>query len=283
MNSFTCTPVLAPATKPRELSNGFNNFSPEVHQFFQQTRNPVFCGMSLQEAGQLKITTPQPSAIKLKSTITIIPITRPVPQAKSPSAKDLTNEAVTVASPPQQTTAPFTPERSPQLFAPSTFASPMMNPFHTVMNAAPLLACLQTQLAQIYSAFSQPAPILNSQNTSFFEVPTSQPIFQQPIIPPHTTSKIVTGMYTSEERMKRIQNYKRKQEKYRQAHPVKRNFGGRSRVASNKPRVKGRFVKNAPGQPSLENVEPVIAKKRRVSDVDEEGKDTTEDTMCHSN
>jgi len=51
------------------------------------------------------------------------------------------------------------------------------------------------------------------------------------------------GSYSREERMQRILKYKNKIQKWRDAHPVNRAFTGRSKVAGNKPRFKGRFVK----------------------------------------
>lgn len=51
------------------------------------------------------------------------------------------------------------------------------------------------------------------------------------------------GSYSREERMQKIMKYKNKIQKWRDSHPVNRAFTGRSKVAGNKPRVKGRFVK----------------------------------------
>eukprot|EP01017_Pseudomicrothorax_dubius_P007989 TRINITY_DN12585_c0_g3_i2.p1 TRINITY_DN12585_c0_g3~~TRINITY_DN12585_c0_g3_i2.p1 ORF type:complete len:414 (+),score=54.63 TRINITY_DN12585_c0_g3_i2:64-1305(+) len=51
------------------------------------------------------------------------------------------------------------------------------------------------------------------------------------------------GPLTKEERMLKIRKYKQKQKNWRCAHPVKRSFVGRSKVATEKPRVRGRFVK----------------------------------------
>lgn len=53
------------------------------------------------------------------------------------------------------------------------------------------------------------------------------------------------GAYTKEERLKKIQQYKNKLQRWRTAHPVKRKFTGRSKAAVDKPRLHGRFVKLA--------------------------------------
>jgi hypothetical protein len=51
------------------------------------------------------------------------------------------------------------------------------------------------------------------------------------------------GIYSKEERQEKIQRYKNKIRKYREAHPVMRTFEGRSKIAGSKPRIKGRFAK----------------------------------------
>ena len=55
-------------------------------------------------------------------------------------------------------------------------------------------------------------------------------------------NRAVPGTYTREERMERILRYKKKIMKWRIAHPLNRNFLGRSFVAGYKPRIKGKFV-----------------------------------------
>ena len=50
------------------------------------------------------------------------------------------------------------------------------------------------------------------------------------------------GTYTREERTNKILKYKNKIRKWRNEHPVNRNFKGRSAVAGKKPRIKGKFV-----------------------------------------
>jgi len=50
------------------------------------------------------------------------------------------------------------------------------------------------------------------------------------------------GTYDREERTNKILKYKNKIRKWRVAHPVNRNFKGRSVVAGKKPRIKGKFV-----------------------------------------
>jgi len=50
------------------------------------------------------------------------------------------------------------------------------------------------------------------------------------------------GVYSKEERRQKILKYKNKIAKWRSKHPVKRVFKGRSNVAGQKPRIKGKFV-----------------------------------------
>ena len=50
------------------------------------------------------------------------------------------------------------------------------------------------------------------------------------------------GVYDKYERINKILKYKNKIRKWRREHPVKRVFKGRSVVAGQKPRIKGKFV-----------------------------------------
>ena len=50
------------------------------------------------------------------------------------------------------------------------------------------------------------------------------------------------GIYSQEERVKKILKYKGKIGKWRSNHPVNRAFKGRSMIAGKKPRIKGKFV-----------------------------------------
>ncbi len=50
------------------------------------------------------------------------------------------------------------------------------------------------------------------------------------------------GVYNKAERINKILKYKNKIRKWRKQHPVKRIFKGRSMVAVQKPRIKGKFV-----------------------------------------
>jgi len=50
------------------------------------------------------------------------------------------------------------------------------------------------------------------------------------------------GVYNKYERINKILKYKNKIRKWRRQHPVKRAFKGRSVVAGQKPRIKGKFV-----------------------------------------
>lgn len=50
------------------------------------------------------------------------------------------------------------------------------------------------------------------------------------------------GVYNKHERINKILKYKNKIRKWRREHPVKRVFKGRSVVAGQKPRIKGKFV-----------------------------------------
>eukprot|EP01017_Pseudomicrothorax_dubius_P023383 TRINITY_DN25013_c0_g1_i1.p1 TRINITY_DN25013_c0_g1~~TRINITY_DN25013_c0_g1_i1.p1 ORF type:complete len:279 (+),score=24.16 TRINITY_DN25013_c0_g1_i1:120-956(+) len=51
------------------------------------------------------------------------------------------------------------------------------------------------------------------------------------------------GCYTKQQRQEKILRYKSKISKWKENHPIRLHFKGRSRVAMAKPRVKGRFVK----------------------------------------
>jgi DNA mismatch repair ATPase MutL len=53
------------------------------------------------------------------------------------------------------------------------------------------------------------------------------------------------GGYTLSERREKILKYKLKLQKWRRRHPVSKKFQGRSKVASTKPRINGRFVKKS--------------------------------------
>lgn len=59
------------------------------------------------------------------------------------------------------------------------------------------------------------------------------------------------GIYSKEERLKKIQKYKEKKQKWRAKHPINRGFIGRKLVAKAKPRVRGKFVK----KPLFESIE----------------------------
>ena len=50
------------------------------------------------------------------------------------------------------------------------------------------------------------------------------------------------GVYNKQERIGKILKYKNKIRKWRAEHPVKKSFKGRSAVANQKPRIKGKFV-----------------------------------------
>lgn len=52
----------------------------------------------------------------------------------------------------------------------------------------------------------------------------------------------IPGVYNKHERINKILKYKNKIRKWRTRHPVKRMFKGRSVVAGQKPRIKGKFV-----------------------------------------
>ena len=58
-------------------------------------------------------------------------------------------------------------------------------------------------------------------------------------------SKKQIGLYTKEERSKRIQKYKKKQRVWRESHPLKKKYPGRSLAAKTKIRSKGRFIKTS--------------------------------------
>lgn len=52
----------------------------------------------------------------------------------------------------------------------------------------------------------------------------------------------IPGVYNKYERINKILKYKGKIRKWRVSHPVRRGFKGRSQVAGQKPRIKGKFV-----------------------------------------
>lgn len=51
------------------------------------------------------------------------------------------------------------------------------------------------------------------------------------------------GVYNKTERINKILKYKGKIRKWRRAHPVNKRFSGRSSVAGQKNRIRGKFVK----------------------------------------
>ena len=55
----------------------------------------------------------------------------------------------------------------------------------------------------------------------------------------------INGIYNKEERMRKIQYYKEKKNKWRAKHPINRGFLGRKMVAKAKPRIRGKFVKKS--------------------------------------
>ncbi len=80
------------------------------------------------------------------------------------------------------------------------------------------------------------------------------PLALRPPLQPETAFKVFEGlvgrrtkigMYSMEERQRRIRRYKAKMLRRRQRHPVSRVFEGRRAVAYNKTRVNGRFCKLA--------------------------------------
>jgi len=64
------------------------------------------------------------------------------------------------------------------------------------------------------------------------------------------------GIYSRDDRLTRILKYKKKITKWRTAHPLNRNFKGRSTVAGKKPRIKGKFV-------SLEEYSSYLSNSKR--------------------
>ena len=65
--------------------------------------------------------------------------------------------------------------------------------------------------------------------------------------------KKVPGIYSKEERLEKILQYKKKIMKWRMAHPLNRNFLGRSFVAGSKPRIRGKFVSREEYMKHMEN------------------------------
>ena len=55
----------------------------------------------------------------------------------------------------------------------------------------------------------------------------------------------INGIYNKEERLRKIQYYKEKKQKWRAKHPINRGFLGRKMVAKAKPRIRGKFVKKS--------------------------------------
>eukprot|EP01017_Pseudomicrothorax_dubius_P017237 TRINITY_DN1952_c0_g1_i1.p1 TRINITY_DN1952_c0_g1~~TRINITY_DN1952_c0_g1_i1.p1 ORF type:complete len:281 (-),score=27.09 TRINITY_DN1952_c0_g1_i1:116-958(-) len=88
-----------------------------------------------------------------------------------------------------------------------------------------------------------PRNLFNRMSDSIFRIATSLQTSNE-------KSKI--GSYTREERIKKIRNYRSKVQKWREKHPINRNFKGRSRAAIQKPRINGRFVKVKKTKPSEE-------------------------------
>lgn len=84
----------------------------------------------------------------------------------------------------------------------------------------------------------------------------------------------VPGVYTRDERLQRILRFKNKIRKWRTAHPVNRNFKGRSAVAGKKPRIKGKFVTPEEYQDYLNSQRPNHKSANESSYV-------TENSECH--
>ena len=63
------------------------------------------------------------------------------------------------------------------------------------------------------------------------------------------------GKYTISQRREKIQRYKRRIRKFREEHPIKRNYNGRSRVAKDKPRLNGKFAKTIVSSDNAENTQ----------------------------
>lgn len=70
--------------------------------------------------------------------------------------------------------------------------------------------------------------------------------------PESPKTKSTPGIYSREERMEKILQYKKKIMKWRVAHPLNRNYLGRSFIAGSKPRIKGKFVSKEEYQKCME-------------------------------
>lgn len=95
--------------------------------------------------------------------------------------------------------------------------------------------------SQLHSYSLPDLGILQSQNPKNFERIESEDSNSQPY---RYGTRSVPGIYSKEERNDKILKYKKKIIKWRVAHPVNRNFSGRSVVAGTKPRIRGKFVSN---------------------------------------
>lgn len=73
------------------------------------------------------------------------------------------------------------------------------------------------------------------------------------------TGKNTPGTYARDERMLRILKYKKKIMKWRIRHPLNRNFSGRSAVAGNKPRIKGKFVTREEYEKYMDKGKPILS------------------------
>jgi hypothetical protein len=74
------------------------------------------------------------------------------------------------------------------------------------------------------------------------------------------------GKLTQEERQDKILRYKEKLKKYRDSHPVKKNFSGRAEVARAKPRENGRFVKKQPELKEIFKIEKISKENQNTTD-----------------
>lgn len=63
------------------------------------------------------------------------------------------------------------------------------------------------------------------------------------VISLNKTGERKVGELTRLARLRKIMKYKNKQKLWRESHPVTRIYTGRRRVAGDKPRIRGRFVK----------------------------------------
>lgn len=76
-------------------------------------------------------------------------------------------------------------------------------------------------------------------------LPPSSPLLppSSSLFPTFSTLQQLNGKLSLEERRKKIFKYKEKLRKWREIHPISRGFVGRKLVARNKPRLKGKFIK----------------------------------------